>query len=118
MDRLIVLSLLLCSCAVFVPAEKSDTDQMIFYNAAAARVQLVGDWNNWGGLTEATALVDPSCGIMNNEDGFWKVSLPEDLSKGRYRYAFLVNGSQFFYDPLNPERSMFNQHEVSVLLID
>ncbi len=118
MDRLIALSLLLFSCAVFVPAERVDTDRLVFHHPAAGKVQLIGDWNSWGGVTGATGMVDPSCGIMENDDGIWTVSPPDDLDRGRYRYAFLVNGSQYFPDPVNPERAMFLNHEVSVLLID
>ncbi len=120
MDRLIALSLLLFSfsCAVFVPAERIDSDQMVFQYESAAKVQLIGDWNNWGGLTSSSMIVDPSCGVMENIDGVWVLSLPGNLELGRHRYAFLVNGSQFFTDPLNPERSMFFDHEVSVLLVD
>jgi hypothetical protein len=118
MDRLIALSLLLCSCAVFVPAEKTQSDGMQFHYPSAARVQLVGDWNNWGGVTGVLGLVDPSCGIMEARNGVWVGSVPDDLDRGIYRYAFLVNGTQFFPDPLNPERADFDGHVVSVLLID
>lgn len=118
MDRLIALSLLLCSCAVFVPAERAGSDKLVFHNAAAGRVQLIGDWNNWGGTTSASGIVDPACGIMENDSDVWTASPPDDLARGRYRYAFLVNGSQYFPDPMNPERTLFNEHEVSVLLID
>ena len=121
MDRLIALSLVLFSfsCAVFVPAERTDSDQMVFQYESAAKVQLIGDWNNWGGLTSATAIVDPSCGVMEKSvEDIWMLSLPENLERGRYRYAFLVNGSQFFPDPMNPERTMFFDNEVSVLLVD
>ena len=120
MDRLIALSLLFfsLSCAVFVPASRTDTDQMVFHYESAAKVQLIGDWNNWGGLTSASMIVDPSCGVMESIDDVWLLSLPENLERGRYRYAFLVNGVQFFPDPLNPEHTMFFDNEVSVLLVD
>jgi 1,4-alpha-glucan branching enzyme len=118
MDRLIALSLTLCSCAVFVPAERTEADRMEFHYPAAARVQLVGDWNNWGGAATVTGLPDPSCGTMENRDGTWFATVPEDLERGRYRYAFLVNGTQYFPDPMNPERAEFGGHMVSVFLID
>ncbi len=120
MDRLIALSFLLCSysCALFVPAERSGTEQIVFHHQAAGKVQLIGDWNNWGGITGATSLVDPACGAMVNDNGIWTASLPGDLQRGRYRYALLVNGTQFFPDPLNPERTLFNEQEVSVLIVN
>jgi len=122
MVRLIALSLLFLflstlSCAVFVPVERADTDQMVFYYPAAGKVQLIGDWNQWGGYTGTTGIVDPACGIMENENGTWTSSFPEDLERGRYRYAFLVNGAQFFPDPVNPEQTVFSEHVVSVLLV-
>ncbi len=118
MDRLIALSLLLCSCAVFVPAERVESNLIQFNYPSAAKVQLIGDWNNWGGTTGSTGLVNPSSGVMENENGTWIASAPADLNKGRYRYAFLVNGTDYFADPLNPERTVFNGHEVSVLIVD
>jgi len=118
MVKLIALSLLLCSCAVFVPAERTGTDQMVLHYPSAGRVQLIGDWNRWGGIAGATGLVDPSCGVMENTGGFWTGAPPADLEKGRYRYAFLVNGSDFLPDPMNPERTTFYEHEVSVLIVD
>ena len=120
MDRLIALSLVFCffSCAVFVPADLAETDQFVFHDPAAGKVQLIGDWNDWGGLTSSIGVVDPSIGVMENENGIWAISSPDDLEKGRYRYAFLVNGIQFFPDPINPERTIFLEHEVSVFIVD
>ena len=120
MDRLIALSLLFVSfsCAIFIPAEKAHTDQLVFNNPAAGKVQLIGDWNNWGGITGVSSTVNPACGIMENDNGIWTASPPDNLELGRYRYAFLVNGAQYFPDPANPERTVFLEHEVSVLLID
>lgn len=120
MDRLIALSLLFfsSSCAVFVPAERADTDQLMFHYPEAGKVQLIGDWNNWGGITGAIGIVDPACGIMDNNNGTWVASPPDDLERGRYRYAFLVNGSQYFSDSMNPDRTVFSEHEVSILFID
>jgi hypothetical protein len=118
MARLIALSLLLCSCAAFVPALRTGTDQMSLHYPSAARVQLIGDWNRWGGIAGATGLLDPSCGVMENIDGFWTADLPSGLEKGRYRYVFLVNGSDFLPDPMNPDRALFFEHEVSVLIVN
>lgn len=118
MDRLIALSLLLCSCALFVPAEKQDSDVTCFYCPWASSVQLVGDWNQWGGLTGSVGTVDPRCGLMEKDGDFWKGSPPDDMDRGRYRYAFLINGVELQFDPLNPEQTEFMGSRVSLLIVD
>lgn len=118
MDRLIALSLLLCSCSLFVPAARDDSGGMVFHYPAAASVQLVGDWNEWGGITGPAGILDPNLGLMESEGGFWRGSPPEDLARGRYRYAFLVNGHELHRDPLNPRTTEFRGSRVSLLIID
>jgi hypothetical protein len=118
MDRLIALSLVFCSCAFFVPAEREDGSEMIWHDPSAASVQLVGDWNLWGGLAGADGTLDPLCGRMEYSGGNWRGSFPDTLSRGRYRYAFLVNGSQFQRDMDNPQVAEFRGNPVSLLIID
>ena len=121
MAKLVFLSLVvltLVSCAVFVPAARESTEELVYYDASASKVQLIADWNNWGGLTGDIQFIDPSCSVMEEEDGVWVISIPENLRRGRYRYAFLVNGLRIEHDPLNPVTDMFGQNEVSVLVID
>jgi len=91
---------------------------MNFHYPCAASVQLIGDWNEWGGLTGASGIIDPRAGAMTLLEGYWQGSLPDGLARGRYRYAFLVNGSEFCVDPLNPVAADFMGHRVSVLIID
>lgn len=121
MAKLVFLSLLilpLFSCAIFVPAEREGSEKFVYYDASASKVQLIADWNNWGGLTGDIQFLDPSCGVMEKEDGVWIISIPENLRRGRYRYAFLVNGVRVEHDPLNPVTDQFQQNEVSVLVVD
>jgi hypothetical protein len=91
---------------------------MVFHYPAAASVQLVGDWNHWGGITDAAGTVDPVTGAMELSDGFWRGAPPEDLARGRYRYAYLVNGHELHSDPLNPRSAEFRGSRVSLLIID
>lgn len=58
----------------------------------AARVALVGDFNNW----------DPSRTPMAAayQGGLWTATVA--LAPGRYRYAFLVDGAEFRADPAAP----------------
>lgn len=118
MDRLIALSLVFCSCALFVPAERDDGGQLIWHDPSAASVQLVGDWNLWGGLAGPSGTLDPLSGRMEYSEGAWRGSLPDTLSRGRYRYAFLVNCNEFHRDPGNPLPAEFRGNPVSLLIID
>ena len=84
----------------------------------AVTVQIIGDWNEWGGLTGAGGILDPSIGRMDSENGsIWTGVLDPELPVGKYRYAFLVNGLHWVDDPSNPESSIFQDHEVSVLSV-
>ena len=58
----------------------------------ASVVTLVGDFNDWA--TDSTPMVSEVSG------GLWTVTVP--LPPGRYRYAFLVDGSTWVPDPGAP----------------
>jgi len=59
-------------------------------DAPAEAVALVGDFNDW----------DTSALPLARHDGAWSVTLR--LPPGRYRYAFVVDGSHWFSDPAHP----------------
>jgi hypothetical protein len=71
-------------------ATGSDILQFVFVAPQAATVSLVGDFNDW----------DPTRSPMRTAQGVWATALR--LSPGRYRYAFLVNGSEWRADPGAP----------------
>jgi len=58
----------------------------------AASVMLVGDFNDW--TASATPLHTAAAG------GLWAVTVP--LPPGRYRYAFVVDGTRWQPDPSAP----------------
>jgi hypothetical protein len=58
----------------------------------ASTVSLVGDFNDW--QAGATPMEGPVT------DGVWTVTVP--LAPGRYRYAFLVDGTTWMPDPDAP----------------
>ena len=62
---------------------------------AARTVSLVGDFNGW--RAEATPL-EPS-----GPSRAWVVTLP--LARGRYEYAFIVDGKRWVADPFAPARA-------------
>lgn len=106
----------LCGCSALTPAPLERTDSLRLWYPGAATVQVVGDWNEWGGLTAAGGVLDPAAGLMEEDgDGFWTTGIT--LERGRYRYAFLVDGFIWTPDESNHLRAEFEGHEVSVMVI-
>lgn len=66
--------------------------QFVLDDATAARVALVGDFNDWDG--QATPLT-------RLESGVWTVSVP--LVPGRHVYAFLIDDTLLKADPRAPK---------------
>lgn len=66
--------------------------QFVIVAPTAATVALVGDFNDW------SASATPMQRVEGN--GLWSVTIP--LEPGRYRYAFLVDGSTWLRDPSAP----------------
>jgi hypothetical protein len=67
-----------------------DAFQFVFVAPQAASVSLVGDFNDW----------DPKRAPMQTAQGVWATVV--NLTPGRYRYAFLVNGVEWRADPGAP----------------
>ena len=66
--------------------------QFVLVAPGASAVTVVGDFNDWSAA--ATPLHQAS------GDGMWTVTLP--LPPGRYRYGFLVDGTEWVRDPSAP----------------
>ncbi len=115
----LLIAIACCGCTAFTPvAMTSATGELILSHPGASRVQLVSDWNNWGGMEGPIERVDSEIGRMTvSEYGNWVLAIPANLPRGRYRYAFLVDGHRLIPDPMNPERATWNGHEVSVLVV-
>jgi 1,4-alpha-glucan branching enzyme len=111
-------AVLLSSCAALRPAAlPEDRAVLRLYMPGAARVQVVGDWNDWGGTLVPGGVLDPSAGLMEEDgDGWWKAS--PRTGRGRFRYAFVIDGSLWIPDPSNPETAVFGDRTVSVLVTD
>jgi Carbohydrate-binding module 48 (Isoamylase N-terminal domain) len=71
-------------------ASGADLLQFVLVAPHAASVSLVGDFNDW----------DPNRSPMHTAQGVWATALR--LAPGRYRYAFLVNGTEWHADPAAP----------------
>jgi hypothetical protein len=77
------------------PSERAairDGVKFVLVAPQAARVSLVGDFNNW----------DPAATPMERTPtgGTWSVVIP--LTAGRHEYAFVVDGKQWLPDPSAP----------------
>ena len=69
-----------------------NTIHFIYHDHSAKSVKLAGDMNGWLG----------NGFIFTKENyGYWKCTIPL-LSKGIYKYKFIVDGNKWVADPLNP----------------
>lgn len=111
----ILLLLGLCGCQALTPAALPSEGTFRVRYPGAASVQVVGDWNCWGGLSAAGGTLDPESGSMApGTDGYWTATV--ELPRGRYRYAFIVDGSIWLPDESNHLRTTYGGMEVSVLV--
>lgn len=111
------LCALVCACSALTPVTRS-TDPAGFnlsYQGASG-VQVVGDWNLWGGLEGPEGRFEPMTDAMTDTgDGEWYLAMPSGLPRGMYRYAFLVDGYRLLPDPMCSDRALWKGQEVSVL---
>lgn len=82
----------LATAPVVEPASGEQLTQFILVAPEAAEVAVVGDFNDW--KTTATPLA------RGKGNGVWWVTVP--LAPGRYRYAFVVDGTVWRPDPGAP----------------
>lgn len=115
----ILFALAMCGCSAFTPRVSPPArSQLRLFYPGASRVHLIADWNQWGGYEGPTGRYDSETGVMTlNEDGYWVIPIPAGVPRGRYRYAFLVDGHRVIPDPMCAERSTWREKEVSVLLV-
>ena len=66
--------------------------QFVIVAPSASVVSLVGDFNDW---SDAAMPMEREAG-----NSIWSVTVP--LEPGRYRYAFLVDGTTWLSDPSAP----------------
>ena len=116
----LLMTLLMSACSLFVPMEKpsEEAESLLLWLPGASSVQVIADWNEWGGLVAAGGVIDPLEGSMaRNDNGVWSLDI-SGLRPGVYRYSYFVNGYKWMKDPMNPETSLFQGRVVSVVLID
>ena len=115
----VLIVLVLCSCTLVRPMPRTESPGgFTLWMPGAVTVQVIGDWNEWGGLTGAGSIPDPSIGKLVSDDGsVWTGEMPRGLHTGTYRYVFLVDGWRWVSDPLNPETAVFMDREVSLVRV-
>lgn len=117
---ILILLIIVQGCSAFTPKSRASDAPCGFtlWMPGAVSVQLIGDWNEWGGIESAGGNLDPVAGRMSvNPNGIWEYEADPELPEGRYRYAFIIDGCDIIADPENPETSSYNGHTVSLLVI-
>lgn len=119
--KLLYASMLLpCACGLLRPVERPQTEgrTLVLWMPGASSVQVLADWNEWGGLTAPGGVIDPSEGNMDrSNDGFWSIDI-SGLEGGSYRYTFLVNGHRWVRDGTNPLVTDFRGRTVSLIMVE
>lgn len=117
MRAIAVLCALICGCGALTPVSRStDPTGLLLSYQGASRVQVVSDWNLWGGAEGPAGRFEPMTDEMTDRgEGEWFLPIPSGLPRGMYRYAFLVDGHRLLSDPMCSERGTWNGHEVSLL---
>ncbi|MEN8208303.1 MAG: hypothetical protein ABFR50_03530 [Candidatus Fermentibacteria bacterium] len=116
---IVLLSFMTAGCSLFIPMQKpvEQDSRLILWLPGAASVQVLSDWNDWGGSVAAGGIVNPAVGRMEkDETGLWTIDIP-GLPGGVYRYAFYVNGYKWMRDPVNPETALFESRTVSIIMV-
>ena len=118
-SAIILLILSASGCSFFIPMQKplEQDNRLLLWLPGASSVQVLSDWNSWGGSVDAGGIIDPLSGRMDKDDnGVWTIDLA-GLPGGIYRYAFYVNGYKWIRDPVNPETAEFEGRIVSIIMV-
>jgi len=120
-----ILATLFCACAIGnaiknrLPAPHPIEGGILFQyeNPAAKNIQLCGNFNNWCGTKDTGGILDPSIGLMsdNDSDGIWELVV--DLPSGRYQYKFVIDRVSWVMDPSNPNTDNEDGIENSLVII-
>lgn len=90
--------------ALFPAIALADAHEFRLDRPDAQSVGLAGEFNNWHAAP-----------MTKGGDGVWSITL--SLSPGVYGYKFLVNGSEWTFDPQNPQRKQVNGIDNSAIAI-
>jgi len=114
---MLILCLIASACSFFIPREKPDGNSLTLWMPGASSVQVLSDWNDWGGSVSAGGIINPVSGRMERVDGgIWSLDISW-LPGGVYRYVFFVNGYKWTRDQSNPETAEYEGRIVSVVRV-
>ena len=87
------LTFLVCCVAIVLTrgSAKADEHEFRYKNPDAKSVELMGEWNGWKSIP-----------MTKGDNGVWTAKVT--LSTGTYGYKFLVNGSDWVFDPENSNK--------------
>ena len=106
MPAKICFTILICAVAIMLTQGIARADEHEFrYKAPdATSVELMGEWNGWKAVP-----------MTKGDDGVWTVKV--SLSTGTHAYKFLVNGSDWVFDPDNSAKKTVDGNENSAVEI-
>ncbi|MEY2486658.1 MAG: hypothetical protein QOG67_305 [Verrucomicrobiota bacterium] len=94
-----------CVAIILTQASATADDHEFRYKAPEAKsVELMGEWNGWKAIP-----------MSKGDDGVWTAKV--SLSTGTHAYKFLVNGSDWVFDPDNSAKKTVDGNENSAVEI-
>ncbi|HEY4285418.1 MAG TPA: glycogen-binding domain-containing protein [Chthoniobacterales bacterium] len=101
-----LFTILICCVGFILTREIASADEHEFrYKAPDAKsVELMGEWNGWKAIQ-----------MTKGDDGVWTAKVT--LSSGTHAYKFLVNGSDWMFDPDNSNKKTVDGVENSAIEI-
>ena len=97
--------LICCVAIILIRGNAVAADHEFRFKAPDAKsVELMGEWNGW-----------KSVPMTKGDDGVWTAKV--SLSPGTHAYKFLVNGSDWVFDPDNSAKKTVDGIENSAIEI-
>src|SRR5437016_4666458 len=97
--------LICCAAIVLIRGTASAGEHEFRFKAPDAKsVELMGEWNGWKAIP-----------MTKGDAGVWTAKV--SLSTGTHGYKFLVNGSDWVFDPDNPTKKTVDGIENSAIEI-
>ena len=94
-----------CVTVILTQVSATADDHEFRYKAPDAKsVELMGEWNGWKAVP-----------MTKGDDGVWTAKV--SLSTGTHAYKFLVNGSDWVFDPDNSAKKTVDGNENSAIEI-
>ena len=100
-----LFTILVCFSILFIRAAANADEHEFRYKAPDAKsVELMGEWNGWKAIP-----------MNKGSDGVWTTKVT--LSAGTHGYKFLVNGTDWVFDPDNSNKKSVDGVENSAVEI-